>query len=488
MDYLNLPPNPSSLTESLRDIGYSSEAAVADIIDNSIAANAKEINIRFAWNGGKPWLAIFDNGTGMSKHELIDAMKLGSKNPLDTRKKSDLGRFGIGLKTASFSQCRSLSVFTRQGKETNCAIWDLDYVSERGWELKIPTPASFIQNRPHVKSLVDTYLPPSYDGTFVLWEKFDRLDRDTKKHTSENQFNSLLDRIRNHLELVFHRYLSGSGFEDQLVIKMNEVKCSPYDPFNTKNKSTTELQKEVFTFEGHQIVVQPYILPHHSKVSPEEYKLHAGATDYLNEQGFYIYRNKRLIIYGKWFGLLAKKEITKLVRVRVDIPNALDTHWKLDVKKSNAHPPSQVKEELSRIIQRIEYLGKRVQVRKGRKLNEDVEFPIWLREVKDEQIFYKINREHPVLIKLKDELNSDDFLNLICNTLENSFPRGSFYEDLATSPEKLDHQDISIETLKSLYNLFYDDYYVDIDTYNKVLKIEPFASHKDLVDQFIIVK
>src|SRR5690242_7095982 len=135
---INVPPSPTSLIEALRDIGYSIQTAIADIIDNSITANASNIQIRFAWNSGDSWLAIIDNGAGMTKDELINAIRLGSANPLRKRAGNDLGRFGLGMKTASFSQCRQLTVLSKKTKEVSCCEWDLDAISqssEAGWML-----------------------------------------------------------------------------------------------------------------------------------------------------------------------------------------------------------------------------------------------------------------------------------------------------------------------------------------------------------------
>jgi len=127
MKYIDdLRPDPASLIESMRDIGYSMETAVADLIDNSITAGASNIDIRFSWNDGDPWLAIVDDGYGMDSDELTNAMRLGSKNPLEERDKEDLGRYGLGLKTASFSQCRKLTVISKVGESIEGREWNLN--------------------------------------------------------------------------------------------------------------------------------------------------------------------------------------------------------------------------------------------------------------------------------------------------------------------------------------------------------------------------
>ncbi len=127
--YLSLAPSPLPLIESLRDIGYSMETAIADIIDNSITAKATNVWIRFSWNFDNPWIAIIDDGYGMTENVLIEAMRFGSKNPRDDRPEDDLGRFGLGMKTASFSQCRHLTVLSKQNRHLSCCDWNLDKIA-----------------------------------------------------------------------------------------------------------------------------------------------------------------------------------------------------------------------------------------------------------------------------------------------------------------------------------------------------------------------
>jgi hypothetical protein len=137
LDFTNASPNPSSMIETFRAIGYSMEAAVADILDNSISAGAKNIWVDFEWKGSETWLSIRDDGAGMDGEQLVQAMRPGSKNPTESRDARDLGRFGLGLKTASFSQCRRLTVLSKtKQSQADYWTWNLDYVRETGeWNL-----------------------------------------------------------------------------------------------------------------------------------------------------------------------------------------------------------------------------------------------------------------------------------------------------------------------------------------------------------------
>ncbi|MCY4571811.1 MAG: ATP-binding protein, partial [Gemmatimonadetes bacterium] len=196
---LELPPRASSLVESLRDMGYSLRTALADVIDNSITAGARNIHLLADTHHAAPAIGILDDGVGMTEGELLEAMRPGTRNPLETRATNDLGRFGLGLKTASFSQCRRLTVVTRKASAVSCATWDLDKVAERDrWLVEIPDSADSVRWSDRLHN----------DGTLVVWEKLDRLvspDRQDGRHDLVRQ----LDEAATHVEFVFHRFLSG---------------------------------------------------------------------------------------------------------------------------------------------------------------------------------------------------------------------------------------------------------------------------------------
>ena len=202
MKSIQLLPKASSLIESLRDIGYSFESAVADIIDNSITAKAKNIHIYFDFKDKKLSLAIIDDGLGMDEEELIEAMRPGTKNPLESRDENDLGRFGLGLKTASFSQCRKLTVVSSQENYRVATVWDLDYVAQtEDWSLQV-----LDNNELSTLYKIDKL---KRDGTMVIWEKTDRIVDNSVSEANEDVVYEKIENLQNHLELVFHRYLKG---------------------------------------------------------------------------------------------------------------------------------------------------------------------------------------------------------------------------------------------------------------------------------------
>ncbi|MBL7003548.1 MAG: ATP-binding protein [Gammaproteobacteria bacterium] len=484
MKKIGLPPNPKALVESLRDIGYSLETAIADIIDNSITANAKLIDVRFSWNGGDPWFAVIDDGYGMSNDELVSAMRFGSKNPLEERSTNDLGRFGLGLKTASFSQCKCLTVVSKRTGNTSCARWDLDSISSSkgdDWSLLLLSEDE-IKSERTLLALVNEYLDTQDTGSIVFWSKVDRLESGTAKRSGEARYNDSIHAARTHLELIYHRFLLPSFGKSKISIRFNHGPLEAFDPFNSKKSA--ELRKEEFFYEGQPVTVQPYILPHHNKVSKPEWKKYSGRHGYLQEQGFYVYRNRRLIIYSTWFKLIPKQELTKLLRVKVDMTNSFDQFWKIDVKKSHASPPAEVRDNLKRIIGKIEFSGKGVYKQKGQKVRNTVKVPAWERIAKENQIFYRINKAHPLLNNLAQGLepHQAELFTSIISMLENSFPRESYYSDLASAPEELNNLSLKKEQIIQLLRLFSGDEKARF-TKNRIQEIlytDPFASNKSI--------
>lgn len=324
MQVRETPPFAPVLMESTRAIGYSLEAAIADIIDNSIAAKAGKVQLSF-FPVGDAYVSILDNGTGMDDAQMNIAMQYGSKSPTETRDSSDLGRYGLGLKTASLSQCRVLTVISKQGDQVIGRRWDLDYVIKTGaWSLLILDKEDFA-SVPHISDLYE-----QESGTLVVWQNLDRLLMGEVDY--EKSLGRKMDEVRQHLELVFHRYLSGESGIKKLEILFNGVKLKAADPFLIK-KSTQAMDTETLVIRGKRILVTPYILPHISKMTEEEKNQLGGKDGIRKRQGFYVYRNKRLLIWGTWFRMMRQGDLSKLARVMVDIPNDLDDLWTLDIKK-----------------------------------------------------------------------------------------------------------------------------------------------------------
>ena len=419
----NLPPYAPTLIESTRAIGYSLESAVADIIDNSIAAYASKIDLFFFPIDGA-YIAVLDNGKGMNEEELDLAMQYGSKNPTEIRDSKDLGRFGLGLKTASLSQCRSLSVITKQGDSIKGRRWDIDHVADAGdWSL-LMLDEEEIRAIPQIE-----YLMKYETGTLVVWQKLDRLK--AGEINFELSLGRKIDNVRDHLSLVYHRYLSGESGISKIRISINGECLLPLDPF-LKTKSTQPMDDEVLIIRGQKIIVRPYILPHISRMSPEEVKRLGGKDGLRKQQGFYVYRNKRLLIWGTWFRMMRKGDLSKLARIQVDIPNTLDDLWTLDIKKSSALPPADVRKNLEVIIDRIAERSKRTWTFRGKKEISDNTVHVWNR-MKNPLggIYYEVNRDHPMIqqIVASNQIIEKQLYSLL-QQIERGLPLNQLYVDL----------------------------------------------------------
>jgi len=479
-----LPPRASSLAESMRDIGYSPETAIADIIDNSIAAHATEINIRFDFEAASPTLSIIDNGDGMSRDELIAAMRHGSRDPHAECAEGDLGRFGLGLKTASFSQCRRLTVISSRNGNLNAAVWDLDIIAERDeWTLGIPEPAE-IAALPYISELGAT-------GTMVLWEKADRLC--DQLMPNKNLLYEKMERVEHHLALVFHRFLAGEVKDQKLEIKLNGHNIEPFDPFCLSNKATQALPEEICSVNGHKIRIQPYILPHHSKLSPKEYDYYQSRNEFMNHQGVYVYRNNRLMTWGSWLRLIPKTEATKLARVKIDFPNALDELWTIDIKKSRADPPQQVKDRLRQILNRITDRAVRVYSGRGQKLFDENPAPCWVRYAEHNGIRYAVNRDQPVIAAYQCLLKPEQqkLLQEVLCIIENSVPVEAIYSDYSAAPKSFsaaaDSDKIEIaRQLGLLFEILSGGGHSDPASFRKAVSgLKPFDQYPEEIEKLI---
>ena len=440
MRIVDVPPKPSSLIESMRDIGYSLGTALADLIDNSIAAQAKTIRVFAGLSSSDPKVGILDDGLGMTEDELLEAMRLGSRSPLEKRARSDLGRFGLGLKTASFSQCRVVTVVTRAKGATASARWDLNHIadSER-WAVQIPDDPTSVS---WADQLGDS-------GTLVVWEELGSASDDGTSGRHEDELVRQMDEAISHLELVFHRFLSGEPGRSRVRIQLNNRPLQPFDPFHSSHPATIAGPLEVIGVEGGEVTVQAFTLPHHGKVTPAEWDRHAGSEGYLRNQGFYVYRERRLIIHGTWFGLARQMELTKLARVRIDMPNSLDAVWKIDVRKASAQLPPTVRRRLQSIIEPLGAASKRVYTTRGRTLTENNRIPVWSRVQNKNEIVYRINDDHPMVLALLSKLPSEvrgDLLRVV-EVVGTALPIDALLADLGGGMDSVVSSSMSEEAL-----------------------------------------
>ena len=438
-------PKPEAMISSLRAFGYDLSMAIADLLDNSVFAAAQNVLVDYDWNNGKPWIRIIDDGSGMTESTLKEAMRLGSHSPLQDRDPADLGRFGLGLKTASFSQCRMLTVRTKPSDgETALRCWDLDHVVNRKrWELSTSAPYGAAKLLKSLDSMAH--------GTVVLWQKLDRVMREESEHVeeeaakAEEHFMTRFRRVVQYLEIVFHRYLAGKNAVKIVVGRHN---CEPWDPFLMNNRFTQELSTEYL--DDGKVAVTPYVLPHVSKRTREETDLGTGISGWNAHQGFYVYRNNRMIIPGGYLDFdFTPEEHFKLCRIRVDLPNDLDHDWSIDVRKATARPPTRVRLDLERIAKATRAKAVRIyRARTGSAKNATSRGPqynVWIRKRRGEKILYKINSEHPVIVEILKEMKpKKSWVRKLFHLIEKTVPHRVILQD------NVDHEDCHVDLSPSI--------------------------------------
>jgi hypothetical protein len=481
------PPNASAMLESLRGLGYSPETALADTIDNSISAGASEVDLFFVWNGEDSSVAIVDNGRGMSVDELETAMHLGGTNPLLQRGSKDLGRFGLGLKTAAFSQCRRLTVLSRNETLADaCFCWDLDILanSEAGeWQLLEGADEGSLASLEK--------LPKGRSGTLVLWETPDRL---VPPGSSEQDFLNVIDRIEQHLSMVFHRFLERS--RSKLRIRINEKNLVPWNPFQAGLVSPSwSSPLERLSGSVGVCAVQGFVMPHKDRLTKHEYDTAGGMNGWNAQQGFYVYRNDRLLVAGSWLGLgsprlWTKDEIHRLARISLDFENVADSEWKIDIRKSIAKPPLSLRARLSSLGEDTRRRARSVFANKGnvqRRPNEEPVFEAWQSIVAGGITKYRVNREHPAVRAVLDSpLAIDSGVDTMLTLLESTIPVQRIWLD--TIEERTAPQQVSDEEartirpmLEALYRSFIKRDYSPEDARQRLLRTEPFQAYPQLV-------
>lgn len=494
-DYDIVNPGAAAMIESLRAYGYSLNTAIADLIDNSISASAKNIWIHLHWDGDASWVSIADDGSGMDDSVLKNAMRPGSNNPLDERSESDLGRFGLGLKTASFSQCRSLTVASKiTGAANSLRRWDLDYVGKHNeWRL--------LKDARQGSEERFTQLDTLEHGSVVLLENLDRLcyQQHAKDESQRRKFFSRIDSLAQHVSMVFHRFMAG---KDGLNIFINgsgdDHKLKPWDPFLSTKDATSPQPDEKKTFHDGVVRVKGYVLPHKDKLGTEDHEAAAGPGGWNDQQGFYVYRNKRLLVAGSWLGLggrrhgWTKEEHYKLARIKVDIPNSMDSAWQIDVKKSAAVPPLLVAEWLEEYAGHVRKEAREVFSHRGQygqraRATEIVR--LWKTGTRGGSQIYKIDRQSDLvkrILQQAGDLKPD--IEALMRILEETVPVQQIWLDMAEHAERSNEpmggltekqvMDLVATTLEALTGPGRKPTESNIET---ICKMEGFAAYADII-------
>ncbi len=433
-------PPATSLLRGLRAIGYSFSTAVADIIDNSITARAKKIKLYFDPIEDEPYFMIFDDGCGMNYQELENAMIFGSNRDGKVDCEEDLGRFGLGLKSASLSQCKKFTVISKRYGKINAMSYDIDEIEKtNSWDLKV---FSLEEAKNHKFADMLSNLE---SGTIVLWNKFDKIESESGNNF-ESAFRNIVSEMKKHIEYVFHR------FYDEVEIFVNERRIERRDPFlSACLKSQNGRATPITVVDGKKpIIVTSHTLPFANTLTQEEKALLGNPKSIYDEQGFYIYRNKRLIYWGNWMHMGYKSELNKLARIQIDMPSELDEVWMLDVKKSSAKIPEVIKENIRFAIEESTGKSKRVYRYRGEKESK-AECPVWNR-IKDRDGFvkYEINRENPVLEMLLNNIGKNEIklLENLLSQIEFYLPKSRIQNDNADAVNIINGNEDSIEEAK----------------------------------------
>lgn len=433
-------PPATSLLKGLRAIGYSFSTAVADIIDNSITAQATWVKLYLDPLEKEPYFLIFDNGYGMNFNELENAMLFGSNRENKIDCEEDLGRFGLGLKSASLSQCKKFVVISKKYGRINAMSYDIDEIEKtNSWDLQILAREE-INTYPYVDKLMELE-----SGTIVIWNKFDKIQSESGDNF-ENTFRSIVAEMKKHIEYVFHR------FYNDIDIFINEKRIEKRDPFLQSSLRAQHGRMTKIKVDGcdRTIDVVPHTLPYANTLTQEEKALLGNPKSIYDEQGFYIYRNKRLIYWGNWMHMGYKSELNKLARIQVDIPSDLDEMWMLDVKKSSAKIPQVIKDQIRSAIEDSTIKSKRV-IRYRGDNEAKSECPVWNR-IRDRDGFvkYEINRDNPLIKILLDNIGNteNDLLENLLSQIEFYLPKARIQNDNADAINIVNGNEDDLEETK----------------------------------------
>lgn len=482
--------------DSFRGIGYSTPTAIADLIDNSITARARRVRVDFIWRGDRSVIRVTDDGDGMTAKRLVEAMRPASHDPEVVRRPEDLGRFGLGLKTASLSQGRLLSVVSRTKGGTDAArFWDLDHVLKIDkWHLLHGVPAELAD---------DATIPSDFaHGTVVVIGRLDRVLglENTDEILGQQRFLAIARNVEQHLGMTFHRYIEGA--KPALTITFNGDDAAsvihPWDPFMQLHPATTQTPVERFTHSGGAIEVQGFVLPHRDRLTSDQFEQAQGPGGWLSHEGFFIYRGRRLLVPGGWMGLgpgrpWVQNGMHRLARLRLDLPTSGDHHWKVDIRKSSATPPAALRNRLQGLADRVRRDAREIFAhRSGRPTRQARERVVraWTAVQDAGGVNYKIDRAHPSVRRVLDASGDQRrIVEEMLAVIEATVPVQRIWMDHTEAAEMpaapLIEMSLEERTrLSSLYQHMRIDLGLSaIDARNRLMALEPFATYPDAVSQ-----
>lgn len=379
MELIQNNPDADRLIHGLRDTGYDFNTAAADIIDNSIAAGATKICVDIVLEDtGKRFVFFGDNGGGMNQEELLNALRYGAPKRSDEK---SLGKFGLGLKTASSSICKRFDVISRKSSTNELAKlgWDVEIVARENSWVNIKDPVTQEDREDFSEYCGDK-------GTLVVWSNCDQMLGSTYSEPGGSQekraITNLQKKLKEHIAITYHKFLMVSDTsQPNIQIFLNGEIVDGFNPFYIK-KSDQVLPPDrtkilITTASGVEYIanIHAWILPHSKTMSKVENDEFAKLRN--KNQGFYIYREGRLISSGGWHGLFALEDHYKCYRIQLEFGYELDEAFKVDVKKSRIIFDPELEEYLKKLLQpgyreaNDRYRGHKMETAKIAKIDHD---------------------------------------------------------------------------------------------------------------------
>lgn len=416
-------PNPEYLIKSIAEQGYSLETSLADLIDNSITAGTDKVEILIDTDKEPFTLFLADNGKGMNDAELKKNMQFPSSSPENFRESGDLGRFGLGLKTASFAQTRCFTVLSKKTNDSkyNARTWDVEYLKETGkWKIIVNTQEEINNFLARYNKLSKSFLSEFEKfkpNTIVIWKglyKFENYLSDSNK-TKELK-KEITEVTSEYLSLVFHRFLEKE--KSPLNIRINNNIIKPFNPFPADQSDFRKQESNRKQFQTDNLRIEGYILPARSlDESKEGLSIWTQQNKSLIDmEGMYIYRADRIILYGGWNGIIKKSPRLQLARLKVEIGNSVDKFFHLNVAKSSIIIPHDLRIAFLRYVSDLKQEAEKEYFNRGIKkmsvTKANIRDQLFLRIPSDKGMLMEVNNDFSLLKNLSSQLNAEQLKTL----------------------------------------------------------------------------
>jgi hypothetical protein len=457
--YEDAVPTPEFLIKSIAEQGYSLETSISDLIDNSISANADKIEILIDPDSYPFTLFLADNGGGMSEGVLKRCMQFPSTSPENSREKADLGRFGLGMKTASFAQTRRFTVISKEkgAVEYSARTWDVDYLKKKGtWRILVNTREEILEYLGKYRALSAGYFNKFDDfepNTIVVWQKLykfeDYLDGKDRTDSLKKQITEI---TTEYLALVFHRFMERKICP--LKIRVNNKLIEPFNPFPISQMDLRLIESKQKNFKSDIISLEGYVLPVRSIEESKE--IHniwtTKSRGLMDMEGLYIYRSDRIILFGGWNGIIRKSPRLQLARLKVEVGNKIDDLLHLNVAKSQISIPYDLRMGFLKYIAELKEQAEKEYYNRGiRKISSaksDSVPHLFERHATNRGTQIEINNEFPLVQHIRSSMDHEQqkMFGLLLKMVSNLVNKlGRVNEDdnrLNNSPESADESDL----------------------------------------------